>query len=149
MPKLRGVHLQASLAGRRFSKRNVFPLPGSATVFALLKYSATCFAAPPVWRDGTPQPEVMACKFGWHPSFQAWIVCWSCWQRASILSFPIVTILCSGKKCLDTTPTKGWSRFFAQTDSVFLLSEESWESRLIVLRIQAFPDTKEVFVRGI
>lgn len=60
-----------------------------------------------------------------------------------------VTISCWGRKYLDTTPRSRWERPFARAAYAFLLSEESWENRFIVLRNLAFKDSEEISVRHI
>lgn len=47
---------------------------------------------------------------------------------------------------LDTTQTNREKRHLAQGANFLLLTERSWESRLIVLRNTAFTDAEEVFV---
>lgn len=62
--------------------------------------------------------------------------------------FSSVVLSCWGRKCLGITQMRRWERILARVVSVSLLSEDWWESAIIVLRNVAFTDRDEVIFRG-
>lgn len=146
---LGGAHFRAPWAGRDFSNRSRFSLADSTTVFNLLEISLRPLSRLYLWggvAGGSPKSKrahLISTRFfkrresvkvigGWLLSFL----------------FPIFTIYCWARKCLNFRPTRHWQRPFARAASAPFLSEESWESKLIVLTTIAFTNSGKVVAGG-